>query len=405
MKVREPCSVPLVGLACLLAGCAGTGSLVTTPPMDPDKLNAVSVAADPIVDGDASDPQWAGAPALTISLGDGADTRDCETCHSFSSTTTVTLQAVHSGDRLTILARWPDAAASFTRRYAWTYWSGNWLKLNSDQNEDRIAFFFPNGAIGGDDFNTGGCMTKCHVTDKHDGDTCIQECHTASVKRVPGYRDEVYLAAGTADLWQSMACRTMAVQGAVGTDLTIDSFTHEVVGGKITLYGYLDDEWVGQYEDTETGGRFEDSGTTAYVENWISGTTKPKYMETNPTDFADAMFLTQAEIDGGEVVGDPATGVSASDADLYWPAYEALSAVVPEQILRTPSGSMADVTMAATWENGFWTAEISRRLSTGAGDDVLFTPGQMYVFGVAIMDNSGGGRHKPGEKLILILYP
>jgi len=108
----------------------------------------------------------------------------------------------------------------------------------------------------------------------------------------------------------------------------------------------------------------------------------------------DAMVLTQSEIDAGEVVGDPTSGISDKLAASYWPKYATLNAIVPERILRKPSGSRADIQQAATWRNGTWTTEIVRDLNTGHDDDVQFAVGQELTFGVAIMDNTGGEGHK-----------
>ena len=50
---------------------------------------------------------------------------------------------------------------------------------------------------------------------------------------------------------------------------------------------------------------------------------------------------------------------------------------------RQPTGSRADVRAKGVWSNGQWTIEFARKLNTGHDDDVAFTPGDIYLFGVA----------------------
>lgn len=356
------------------------------------KLNAVKVSRAPVVDGNGSDAVWANAPELVASLGEGMETSNCSTCHALNSSVKVTLKAVHTNSKLYILASWPDSTASFTRSGSWSFANGTWQK-SSGQSEDRIGFFFPIGTIGGDDYNTGGCMTKCHTMDKHPG--------------TPGLEDECYLTGGKADMWHMKAARSLPATSASGSGLTVDPRTHEVIGGTVSMVGWMDDKYVANWSagNAPDGGRYGDAGSSTYSHNRIADKSRPKYMEKNPTDFMDAMVLSQSEIDAGEVVGDSTNGVSNSDAAIYWPNYAALKAVVPERILKPATGSRANIKQAAIWRNGTWTTEIARDLNTGHDGDVQFTVGQEYIFGVAIMDNTGGEGHKTSGKQVLKILP
>ena len=389
-KVLAPIAV--LALALTLAACSDDNG-VKPPTYDLTKLNAIKVTEDPVMDGSNADAIWASAPALTVALGDGMETFNCDLCHSRNSATTVTLKAVHSATKLTVLATWPDDKASFTRAEAWSYTTGAWTKPNGDQSEDRIAFFWPIGAVTGDGpgGTTGGCMTKCHTTDVHPGNDT---------------EDEMHLASGTADIWHMKAARYLPATSASGSGLTVDATTHQVTGGTVRLTGWCDDQYTAQWsaDNAPDGGRFGDAGSGAESRNRNTAKTGPKYMEKNPTDFMDAMVLTQTEIDNSETVGDPTTGVSDADAALYWPAYAALKAVVPERILKNPSGSRADLLEGAVWAVGRWTVEIQRTLTTADTDhDIQFAVGQEFIFGVAIMDNAGGGKHRASTKQTLKL--
>ena len=380
-----------IGVLLWISGCTKKS---TNPEIKYDltKLNAIKVATDPTLDGSSSDAVWANAPQLAVSLGDGMETFDCLTCHAHNSSVQVTLKAVYTNSRLTILASWPDQTASFTRSGTWSFESGSWSKPNSDQSEDRINFFWPIGTIGGDDFNTGGCMTKCHTTDKH--------------PQTPGIEDEAYLTSGRADLWHMKAARSLGATSASGSGLTVDQSSHEVTGGNLSMAGWMDDTYVDVWSATnEDGGRYGDAGSSTYSYNRITDNSRPKYIERNPTNFMDAMVLLQSEIDAGQVYGDPTNGVSDDSAAVYWPNYSALQAVVPERILRPPAGSRGDIVQAAAWNNGTWTTEIARSLNTGNDDDVQFQAGLEYTFGVSIMDNGGGTIHKPSAKHILKIIP
>lgn len=352
-------------------------------------LSVATVGTGPVVDGDPSDTAWAGATPLTVKLGEGMDTLDCVKCHSLrDSSITVTLKAVKDATRIFFLATWNDPTASFTRAESWIYDPGTltWTKGVSGQSEDRIGFFWPIGSITGSPYNSGGCMTKCHTTDVHPG---------------VDLEDEAYLDSGKADFWHMKPARGMGVTSASGSDLTVDPSTHQVTAGTVRMIGYMDDQFVGQYAGQPDGGRAGDTGSFE-TRNRSADQTRPLYVEIAPTDFMDAMVITQAEtLDNTQTLA-VATATNAEIA-AAWAAYQALNAVVPERIQRVPTGSRGDLTQAGTWINGTWTTEISRLLDTSDGiNDVTFSSGT-HIFGIAVMDNGGGDVHKTSRKLRLVI--
>lgn len=360
---------------------------------DLTKLNVISVPVGPFVDGQV-DGIWETVPALAVKLGetydvhDPASIDDCSGCHSYDSHVQATLQAVYTTDRIFVLAMWNDPTASFTRGGAWEFVSGVWSRSeNSEQSEDRIGFYFPIGEVTGSPYDTEGCMAKCHMYYPTDNDPHVS---------IHGIVDDAWLESGRADLWHTKAARCSPVTSAFGSGLAIDPTSHEVIGGFLSLVGYSDDKYADAWADDATngedGGRYGDDGTSSYSHNRIGDKSRPKYMETNPTDYTDAMVLLQTEIDGGECVGDATTGVSDADAALYWPAYAALSAIIPERILRVPDGSRSDIKFGGTWDNGVWTVELARDLDTGNADDILFDDTSLeYLFNIALFDNSRHG--------------
>ncbi|MDD5348213.1 MAG: ethylbenzene dehydrogenase-related protein [Candidatus Omnitrophica bacterium] len=56
---------------------------------------------------------------------------------------------------------------------------------------------------------------------------------------------------------------------------------------------------------------------------------------------------------------------------------------------QTPTASRADIKAKGTWSSGQWTIEFARALHTGNGDDVQFTPGEKYQFGVSRYEIAG----------------
>ncbi|OIP02102.1 MAG: hypothetical protein AUJ98_02335 [Bacteroidetes bacterium CG2_30_33_31] len=385
----------LIALAILTftVSCKKDVPPVTPPSYDLTKLNAIKASTAPTVDG-VVDGIWANAPILTVAIGetgnppnDPSKINNCAGCHAYNSAITVKLRAVYTATDIYILSEWSDPTASFTRNGSWSFASGSWAKPNTVQSEDRISFYWPMGATTGDPYNTKGCMAKCHMYWPQESDPHPHANGDAIV-------DDAWLSAGRADLWHSKAARAGAVTSATGSGLTVDPASHEVTAGTFSMVGYVDDTYVGPWSGTngEDGGRYGDAGTAAASHNRIADKSRPKWMEKNPTDFADAMFITKAEIDGGECVGDATTGVSDADAALYWPKYAALNAIVCERIHVVPTGSRADLTFGATWSNGTWKAEIGRKLNTGHDDDINYTDFlKEYLFNVAQFDNSRHG--------------
>lgn len=410
----------------MLAGCfkgdAGPAGLDGTdgpegpegPPGEYDllKLNAVLVPVDPVADG-VVDGLWSTVPALTVLLGETYDVHDpesindCAGCHAYESDIRVSVKAVYTEDRIHFLTVWNDPTASFTRGNSWV-WDDDIVDDNkwnrshhTEQSEDRMSFFFPMGDITGDPYSTGGCMTKCHIYWPVENDPYDANGH--------GIVDDAFLETGRADMWHSKGARCAAVISASGIGLQIDPDTYEVTQGVFSMIGYADDKYVDVHDEGvggEDGGRYGDAGTSTYSHNRIGDKSRPKWIETDPVDYADAMFLLQSEIDGGECVGDATDGVSNAEALLYWPAYVALGAIVPERITQMPDGSCGDIEFGAVWNNGIWTAEFSRDLLTGNDDDVQFDTAQEYPFNMAEFDNSRHGyEHRTSGNYSLIFIP
>jgi len=168
--------------------------------------------------------------------------------------------------------------------------------------------------------------------------------------------------------------------------------TNALYGIRILLDGY----------DTEDSGRRGDTGSSTYSHNRNSTKTEPKYMEASPTNWIDAMTLTEDEVNDGTsvIIADPSDASYAGDSAVQsaWANYTALNAVVPERVLKVPSGSRGDVRHSANWKDGVWVNEFSRKLDTSSSiDDVIFDTTKKYEFSIAIFDNCGRGEIPPGH--------
>ncbi|MBE7492476.1 MAG: hypothetical protein HS108_12045 [Planctomycetes bacterium] len=122
----------------------------------------------------------------------------------------VELRAQHDGTHLYLLARWPDATQSITKK-SWTRTADGWQQLKGD--EDRIALAFNISASG---FAEKGCAVLCHDV---------------------SMRTE--LEGEKADLWHWKAAR----------------------GG---MHGHGDDQFF-QFDDEK--GRADDEGSSCYKDN------------------------------------------------------------------------------------------------------------------------------------------
>ena len=68
--------------------------------------------------------------------------------------------------------------------------------------------------------------------------------------------------------------------------------------------------------------------------------------------------------------------------------------VMPRYITQQPTGSRSDVKAKGIWENGTWTIEFRRDLSTGYQDDIQFTTDRKFLFGVSRYEIAGRNQNK-----------
>ncbi|MDM8555003.1 ethylbenzene dehydrogenase-related protein [Desulfococcaceae bacterium HSG7] len=348
-------------------------------------LIAVKTKSDFEIDGRGENPIWFTVPEHIIDLEPTV----------FTATDKIKLKAVYTDKNLYIRAEWKDSTLSMSRG-GWELENGSWKHPyydpedsdNTKQSEDRLSIIWNMSVKNYRTVN--GCAVKCHGN-------------------VPGSSEFTDHEGEKADIWHSKAARGLGVLSAkTVTAGRVNPITHEALTGEYHFKGFLDDKvlvWYKAYElgyDLEDSGRRGDKGGSAYSHNRNKSKKAPEFMEFAPVDFADAMVLTQAEIDGGEaIVADPnAKNFNKLKMSEAWNVYRDLNALVPERILRIPSGSRGDVKHYATWKNGVVINEFCRALDTGnSNDDVIFDPSKAkeYEFSVAVFDNCGRGEIPPGH--------
>lgn len=75
----------------------------------------------------------------------------------------------------------------------------------------------------------------------------------------------------------------------------------------------------------------------------------------------------------------------------------------PQYAAQVPSGSASDVRARGTWQDGTWTLELSRPLSTGHADDAELAGRDTVAFSLAILDRADDEDHAVSPLLSLRL--
>ncbi|MEZ4699058.1 MAG: ethylbenzene dehydrogenase-related protein [Rhodothermales bacterium] len=240
----------------------------------------------------------------------------------------VTLNAMADGEFLYVAASWADETEN-ARHNLLSYTGTRWTKA---EDEDRIAFLFDMGQTGSDGAN---CQAFCHF---------------------PGMNTN----GGTVDVWQWRAARSNPMGYAVDT----------------------------HWDET---GQFSDDGVTAALLNDLNQDTRlPGFMATADPGAIAAFLVENAEALAGfdpyDTLGEPKVEEAvAFDAAATF----SMNDQIPGNVLRVPSGDVADVRAAGKYDNGVWTVEFKRAFA-GSDKDFQVVPGASVEFMHELFDNQGG---------------
>jgi hypothetical protein len=261
-----------------------------------------------------------------------------------TTSTGVSLKAAYDSDNIYILATWTDDSGTESIwKKLWTYDGMDWSQSG---NEDRVALMWDIGTTP-------------------EGASCATMCHPPQ---------GMYTSEGTVDIWHWKSMRSNPM-------------------------GYVDDKYFIAIQDTTPGGetRLGDGGNNTYDDNFDSDPFPLEMATSDPNasiDFLVRDTATLAAWDPFGVMGEYTVEVSINHSDAGWSS----GSTVAGYIYEMPDGSRADVMVAGDYDNGAWTIEMKRSLTTSGPDDeardVQFDPAQTYGFTVAEFDNTGDENHQ-----------
>lgn len=320
-------------------------------------LTAIPVGYAPLLDGVASEDYWAKAPVLEIATEGGGKWKAAN-----KSETSVRMRAVYTKDSMHLLLQWKDPSYSIDRQ-RWGFDGKIWSKADQvplDKGgantlyEDKLALLW---VINAPSVVEAGDFWPLYVAP----DDAAKYGYNRPVKAAP--------KGETLDMWHWKLVRNGFTIPAQVDDQYVDS---SLDAKTFTEAGRKSDP---QPADQPGGYYNNDKEFTAPDGTKVKG---PKYYVPGNNN---VYIITQDMIDRGQ-----AKEIADYPALMSLPAGTALPGVVG----RPHTGSRGDILGKATWRNGEYTLEISRKLNTGdAEHDVIFGDlSKRYYFGIAVFDNT-----------------
>jgi hypothetical protein len=312
-------------------------------------LVAYPVDAAPTLDGVADDAAWADAQELVIPVAGGFN--------NFG--TDAKLKAAYSGDTVYFVMTYADPTESWFRSPWQKQEDGTWKKIvdpndkggdNNTVYEDKFAMIWSiDNSIK--NYETTGCFVACHAGENSDKKPYGNK-YTASEGEM-------------GDIWHWKSVRNLG---------QIDD-------------QYLDSTRYDPEKSVEAGRKSDAKDSGGYADNFASmpdpaDSTKTVPDKTMPGFTSPSVDLTTGApgyiLDSEKVALDKAA-LDAMPAGSYIPG------IVKSAIV----GDRGDISAAWKWENGIWTIEFSRKLTTGSETDVQFSDlTGTYHFGLAVFENA-----------------
>ncbi|MBI4282743.1 MAG: ethylbenzene dehydrogenase [Chloroflexi bacterium] len=299
--------------------------------VDLNNLQAVDITVAPVLDG-VREAIWLQAPPLLVSVGNGANL--------VGGRTTVELRSLYDSDNVYFIAEWADPTQSL-RRMPWQKQAdGTWKQLTSSTTHQENQYYEDKFALIWDiniaNFPTAGCTATCHPGEQ----------------AASAYGSKYTLNTdGLGDIWHWKGVRNGTV-------------------------GQIDDQYLDGKRPSEAAeaGRHSDPKTSGgYSDNINAGKTAPAYaLPGNATANATGVYW----INNSEKVAFNSAAYATGDE-------------VPGIIVSPIIGDRGDIPAQAKWNNGKWTLEWSRKLTTGSQYDVQFSDlSKAYYFGLAVFENA-----------------
>ena len=273
----------------------------------------------------------------------------------------------------------------------WVEWGGEKptaTKANIPPSyEDRLALMITERNVPAADgaqtgFNQAGCFIACHNSMENmpadvRGDRVRTHPYFGGVLRASDMRHYLLITRTVADEtggWDKVKTPTELDRlRAEGSFLDLWQWR----AYRSNPLGYAGDDFVLEY-------RLSDAGRSPFTTP-----ARPSFMY----DQAKTGFKAVPEARFSELLPQLPliTGVNAVPLD---PAARfAVGDILPQNVLRVPDGSGADILANGSWERGKWVVELRRKLVTGNPDDKPFVPGRVYRFGLALFDDKVSNRY------------
>jgi len=289
-------------------------------------LTSVKVTTAPVIDG-MPEALWDQASAMTVNVAGGANT----------GTGIVALKSVYIDDSVYFFAQWNDATESL-RRLPWQKQAnGSWMQLKTATKEggedtyyeDKFSQLWNINIVG---FDASGCFVTCHQGENSDV-KAYGNMYTANTGEI-------------GDIWHMKIVRTNPT-------------------------GYIDDQYMDSIhysKDTPDAGRHSDPGGSPYYDNINAARNSPNYSSADqPAPPYWILDDQKMPFNDTYKTNDEIAGI----------------------IVRPPTGDRADIKAKAVYNNGMWTLEYGRKLTTGSNYDIQFSDlTKMYSFGTAVFDSS-----------------
>jgi hypothetical protein len=355
LKIMSPRAAYGVGGAVALAVGVGSAALAYVADTSAQStLLLVKISTPPQLDGNADDSVWQQAPEVSVHTARGFNLVGGEV--------SVKVRALHDGNKAYFLFRWQDPTRS-QKHIPLQKTEGGWKLLNTnyynnDENtfyEDKFAVMIAQSPVAGG--NTVRLGPK-PFADK------------------PGPSNGLGLHATTdgslADVWHWKSVRSGAI---FQFD---DNYFGPLMEPKPT------GRYTGGYaQDPHTGGGFEQIFSKIDGSPYVKLKALPKNLAAQQAQMGK--FDPSTEVNDMGQFAMARADVLPYDAKLD--AAIPVGTVIPAIVYDKPfEGDRGDVSAHATWKDGWWTLEASRKLDTGSKFDQVIASGQ-YMW-VAVFDHN-----------------
>lgn len=329
--------------------------VVATEPVAPafeapeGALISYPAEAAPVLDGVADDAAWADAQETVISVAGGYNDFAVD----------ATLKSVYSGDTVYFVLTYADPTESWFRSPWQKQEDGTWKQIKDENDkggdnnsvyEDKFSMIWPvNNSIK--NFETAGCFVACHAGENSD---------------VKPYGNKYTSTEGEfGDIWHWKSVRN---------DGQIDD-------------QYLDSTRFDAEKSKEAGRKSDKKDSGGYADNFASMPDPADATKTVPNKTLPGFTSPNVDL----TTGAPGYILDSEKVALDQAALDAMpvGSYLPGIIKSPIVGDRGDISAAWKWENGVWTIEFSRKLTTGSETDVQFADlTGIYYFGLAIFENA-----------------